>query len=175
MSKLNRQLKETDKAYLAGLFDGEGCINAAISTRRYKPKKQQRICFHAWGKLNFSITNKDHNLLKKVKEIAYGFGEVYPKSPVYGAVYTWRVTDPVLLPMLFDALIPYLKLKKKALLLAMKAAQFLIERKNRQRWKKRDLTIFNEKFVLPLQKPLPSGKRGRPPKYTFQEILSNLC
>jgi hypothetical protein len=59
---------------------------------------------------------------------------------------------------------------------AKDAVLILLQRKYRQRWTKDELIFFHEKFVLPLQKLLPSGeKRGRPPKHTFQEILSNLC
>ncbi len=175
VSKPDRKLKATDSAYIAGLFDGEGCINAAIGTRRYTPKKQQKFCFHAWGRLNFSISNTDRNLLEKVQKIAYGFGGIYPKRPVHGAVNSWRVTEPIELHLICDSIIPYVKLKKKPLQLATKAAEYFLSRENLQHWTKADLIFFNEKFVLPLQKPIPSGKRGRPPEHTFKEIISNLC
>ncbi len=83
--------------------------------------------------------------------------------------------EPVELHLICDSIVPYVKLKKKSLLLATKAAEFILSRENHQRWTKDELILFNRKFVLPLQKPLPSGKRGRPPERTLKEILSNLC
>lgn len=35
-SELTSQLTDVDKAYLAGLFDGEGCANPTLSSKKYK-------------------------------------------------------------------------------------------------------------------------------------------
>jgi len=172
MNTVLSNLSDTDKAYLAGLFDGEGCINACINTKKYFPKTRRKFCFHAWVKLQFVISNKDHLLLEKGVKTIVGFGGIYRE----GDIYDWRVTKREQLLSVFNALIPHVKLKKKALQVAKDAVLFLLQRRYRQRWTKDELIFLHEKFVLPLQKLLPSGeKRGRPPKYTFQEILSNLC
>lgn len=94
-----KELSETQKAYLAGLFDGEGHIG-----------------FYG-GKLNFIITQAESgsNVLHMVHEWV-GAGGVYLHRKATGnwqAVYRFRIQSNNLVNQLMDALDPHLRIKKR--------------------------------------------------------------
>jgi hypothetical protein len=164
--ELSSKLSDTDKAYLAGLFDGEGCINATFGTKKWITKKEKEKIY-LFPRIQFVISSKENLLLELVKKTV-GFGEVYGKK-----MYDYRITERKQILNMLDALIPFVKLKKKGLQLSKEAVLFLLHRGHRCRWAKEELIFFHDSFVLPLQKLLPSGeRRGRPPKYNFHEIIS---
>jgi len=166
MNTVLSNLSDTDKAYLAGLFDGEGCINATFGTKKWIAKAEAEKIY-LFPRIQFVISSKENLLLEWVKKMV-GFGEVYGKK-----IYDYRITERKQILDMLDALIPFVKLKKKGLQLSKDAVLFLLHRKYRSRWNKEELVFFHDKFVLPLQKLLPSGeRRGRPPKYKFHEIIS---
>lgn len=159
-------LSDTDKAYLAGLFDGEGCINATFGTKKWIAKTEKEKIY-LFPRIQFVISSKDNLLLELVGAIV-GFGKVYGEK-----MYDYRITERKQILDILDALIPFVKLKKKGLQLSKEAVLFLLHREYRSRWTREELIIFHDRFVLPLQKLLPSGeRRGRPPKYRFEEIIS---
>jgi len=163
---LSSKLSDTDKAYLAGLFDGEGCINATFGTKKWIAKTGKEKIY-LFPRIQFVISSKENLLLELVKTIV-GFGEVYGEK-----MYGYRITERKQILDIVDALIPFVKLKKKGLQLSKEAVLFLLNRKYRSGWTKGELVFFREKFVLPIQKLLPSGeRRGRPPKHKFHEIIS---
>ena len=166
--ELSSKLGDVDKAYLAGLFDGEGCINAGVPvSKKYFCKRERREKIRLQPKIQFVISSENNLLLELIKTIV-GFGEVYGKK-----FYDYRITDRKEVLNIINALIPFVRLKKKGLQLSKDAVSFLLKRKPRSKWTKEKLIFFREEFVLPLQKLLPSGeRRGRPPKYDFNEIIS---
>jgi len=60
---------------------------------------------------------------------------------------------------MIDIILPYVKLKKKELLLLKEAAVFIYRHKRRSRWNDEEKKEFHRRFVLPLKK---GGKLGRP-------------
>ena len=165
--ELSSKLKDTDKAYLAGLFDGEGCVNATIGSKKYFSITEQREKIRLYPRIQFVVSSKNNLLLELVKAIV-GFGEVYGKK-----IYDYRITERKQILNILNALIPFIKLKKDGLQRSKDAVLFMLKRKPRSRWTKEELVFFRKEFVLPLQKLLPSGeKRGRPPKYDFNEVIS---
>ena len=166
------ELIDIDRAYLAGLFDGEGCISVTIGTRKFFSRKKQKKCIHAWGRIHFAISSKDHLLLELIKRII-GFGNVYRSKK---RIYSYRITDRKQIINIIRILVPFVKLKVESLQLARDATLFLLKRGNRSRWTREELIFFHDKYVRHSQKIFSSGKRkGRPPKYTFHEIISRLC
>jgi hypothetical protein len=99
-----RQLTSLDLAYLAGVVDGDGCINAQIVRRHdYVLKFQIRVTVTVFQK-----TTRHWFILYLQKEI--GAGNVR-KRPDGISEYALVGTSSV--KQLLEALLPYLKLKKK--------------------------------------------------------------
>jgi hypothetical protein len=164
--ELSPKLSNTDRAYLAGLFDGEGCVNATFGTKRWTTKKEKERIY-LFPRIQFVISSKNNLLLELVRAMI-GFGRVYGEK-----MYDYRVTGRKQVLEIVDALLPFVKLKKTGLQLSKEAILFLLQREHLSKWTKEELVSFREQFVLPLQKLLPSGeRRGRPPKYKFNEIIS---
>jgi len=111
--KLN--LSETDKAYIAGLIDGEGTIRISHD-KKYRGSYWPRV----------SIANSNENLLKWVKT-KIGLGYISKKK---GKPHEYWCEGYNVKPLL-DAILPYLKVKRKHAELALK---FLEKRLSRKRW-----------------------------------------
>jgi len=95
-------MKETEKAYIAGFIDGEGCITV------YKSES----CIDS--KLLIGNTNKE--VIEKIRSIV-GFGRIYQKKPyqhplyhklLYSLEYSSRQAKEVL-----EEVLPYLIAKHK--------------------------------------------------------------
>lgn len=120
MKNIEINIPETLKAYIAGLVDGEGCLNMY--------KLRSRSCKKGWtfaGRM--SISNCDLESLIEVQQET-GLGNIQKKTKQvgrrdgYNLVYSPRELR-VLLPML----LPYLRIKKRQAILLLK---FL----NTQKW-----------------------------------------
>lgn len=131
MKHIEVNIPETLKAYIAGLVDGEGCLNM------YKLKSKS--CRQGWtfaGRM--SISNCDLEALMEIQQET-GIGNIQKKTKQvgrrdgYNLVYSPRELR-VLLPML----LPYLKIKKRQAILLLK---FL----NTQKWgNSRDYFVTDE-------------------------------
>lgn len=95
--------KQLILAYLAGLFDGEGCVS--ITTHKYKDK------LYITKTLIFTQADKSMCELFK-KELAVG--RVYCKSGA-GHIYDWRANN---YEALYAAklLLPYLRIKREQII-----------------------------------------------------------
>lgn len=145
------QLEVVDKAYLAGLFDGEGCANAT-----FRSKKVKKIRYF-WPAVQFVISGaREH--LQMIQELV-GLGGLYEQKT---GVCDFRITQPKEVLKMTNAILPYVRLKKKELLLLKKAALFISRHKKRSRWTKEEKNEFHKRFVLPLKK---GEKLGRPTEY----------
>lgn len=107
-------MKETTKAYLAGLFDGEGCISFL---RQYENKSS--FVLHAiigssdWGIINW-LKDNFGGVVKEQKPNAFHAG--FKRNKIYGR---WILRTRNALAFLKEVY-PYLKIKKKQAELAMK-------------------------------------------------------
>lgn len=173
--ELSLKLRETDKAYLAGLFDGEGCISPTWGSRKYYSEKEHTERISHYPRLLFVITNKNNVLLDWIREKMGNFGNVYRGEN--GAAYDYRITAQKEVLDVVNALIPHVKLKKEPLYISKDALLYQLKRNPSNphaRWTKEEKTFFYENFMSRLEKLLPSGKkRGRPSKYTLDERLSS--
>jgi hypothetical protein len=163
--------KEIERmAYLAGLFDGEGCISSSWGSKRfYYPKSDNKVIKH-FPRLQFVITNKSNLLLEMVKA-QVGFGNVY-KGSGSRVAFDYRIGATEEMLSIINALIPYVKLKREPLNIAKEALTYQLKRGQR-RWKKEEKLFFYENYMAKLEKLLPQGKkRGRPPKYTLNDRFS---
>jgi hypothetical protein len=170
--ELSSKLSEIDKAYLAGLFDGEGCISPIWGSKKYFLTKEHKEKTSHYPRLQFVITNKNNVLLDLIKEKMGNFGNVYRGKN--GVAYDYRISAEKEVLNVVNALIPYVKLKKEPLYVSKDALIYQLKRKLHARWTKEEKTFFHENFMSKLQKLLPSGeKRGRPSKYSLKDILSS--
>jgi hypothetical protein len=100
-------LTEIEKAYLAGLFDGEGCIGID------KTKSKSNNCEHDY-KLRIIITNSNYPVICWVKEIT-GIGCTYKYDRAYRVnwkpVHRWQVVSRDAKDFI-NALMPYLIIKR---------------------------------------------------------------
>ena len=86
-----------DSSYIAGFFDGEGCICLA------KPNKTSRS-YH----LSVSITQNNREILVEIQKL-FG-GGVYPHKV---NCYSWQATKKEEAYNFLSSILPYLYLKKK--------------------------------------------------------------
>jgi hypothetical protein len=106
--ELSSKLSDIDKAYLAGLFDGEGCISPIWGSKSYFSIKERKKKTSHYPRLQFVITNKNNVLLDLIKEKMGNFGNVYRGKN--GSAYDYRISAEKEILNVANALIPYVKL-----------------------------------------------------------------
>ncbi|MBI5045925.1 MAG: LAGLIDADG family homing endonuclease [Candidatus Niyogibacteria bacterium] len=108
---------EADRAYLAGLIDGEGAIMATIE--RHSEKK------FGWRvRVEVKITQKEAVILRFLCR-KYHVGKVN----VNRTAYDWMVRDQQDVRMILDLISPYSLAKKRQIQLAMKILNIRVESK----------------------------------------------
>jgi hypothetical protein len=90
---------ETDRAYFAGLFDGEGCISVAML--------KDRSC-----RIAIRITMTDRPTIQWLKKTFGGYISPLKARPRCKAAYEWRLLNQQARSVL-SATVPFLKLKKE--------------------------------------------------------------
>lgn len=100
----------TDRAYLAGFFDGDGAIMAIIE-RTAEKRFGYRI------RLQAKITQKGREILDELQNL-FGIGRV----KVFRAAHEWYIKDRQAVLFLIDLIIPYSRVKYNQLLLAKQIA-----------------------------------------------------
>ncbi|MCA1841303.1 MAG: hypothetical protein LC723_13435 [Actinobacteria bacterium] len=96
-------LTETDKAYLAGLFDGEGCVGY------YNRGITKGVAYHS---ASVSICMTDLRPIQWVLDVVgYGAISFSEKPESRRKVCSWQLTNQKQIRELLAALRPYLKLK----------------------------------------------------------------
>jgi len=103
-------LIETEKAYIAGFIDGEGCIRIE---KRKSSSKLYEFDFEAW----VIVTNTNSQVLEELKSITgVGIIYIYKKLPKSGngkwrPCHRWQIVGMQAKDLL-RAIYPYLKIKK---------------------------------------------------------------
>jgi intein-encoded DNA endonuclease-like protein len=149
------ELTETEKAYIAGFFDGEGCIS--ISKHQGKNNRTPVYC------LNTILAQKGIDILAYILETT-GVGSLNERKKYYPGTYELRIS-PLESVDLLKAILPYLKGKKHE-------AEIAIEYQSQQSHKNsggkgwivpQEMVDKKESYYLKLQQLKgTSGKRGRP-------------
>jgi intein/homing endonuclease len=154
---------DSEKAYLAGLFDGEGCTNATFASKKYFSTSKQKEKIYLWPRVQLVISNKNRLLLELIKKMV-GLGGLYRNKGT--KVWDLRITEPNQVLNMVDVLLVHSKLKNEELRLLRDATIFILQHKAGAGWSEKDKDFFNKMFVLPSQKLRPTGeKRGRRLKY----------
>ncbi len=95
---------EQELAYLAGLFDGEGCINI----NHHKPQTGKRTEQHT---LRCQVLMTDKDSVELFHKMFFGSVSYYPPKTKIKASWKWVVTSNQALEFL-QTICPYLKLKQ---------------------------------------------------------------
>lgn len=149
-------MKDVERAYLAGLFDGEGC--ASVTYTQYKRRGRQRL--YQGCKVQFVISNTDNRVLKEVR-LLFGNGGIYPKES------SFRITKPRDVIDAIELIRPYVRVKKPDLANLYEASEYILEVRGsseRHEWTEEERTIFL-KFAETSKALKGGGKRGRPRKH----------
>lgn len=118
-------------AYLAGLIDGEGCMQ--IGDKRKSPQKAKGLRKprkEYVGQINFTtqvqISNTDYRLIHWLQDTFTGGLHVqkYPGKPHWNVKYTWILPSKQVLPIM-QAILPYLIIKKNQALLMIEARKII--------------------------------------------------
>lgn len=98
-------LTEPEKAYLAGIIDGEGCIR--LARRKRKSINSYNACI--------IVTNCNLELLQSLKQLT-GLGIIYKReklhNPNWNPCYRWQILTKQARELL-EIVLPYLRLKKE--------------------------------------------------------------
>ena len=78
-------MTETEKAYIAGLFDGEGTIDY---TRRWEKKQNAKKKYKFW-RISCTVSMTDRPMIEWLHE-TLGFGTMRPKKVPKGMKPQWR-------------------------------------------------------------------------------------
>lgn len=110
-----RDVTREEWAWIAGLFEGEGCISKNTSRRDCRPKWQ------------VDIASTDYDLLERVADLLPGLGAIYENRrpahlPHWKTAYHWRVADRGGVYAFLVAVYPWLATRRRA-----KARQAMLE------------------------------------------------
>lgn len=140
------QLTETQKAYLAGFFDGEGCISITVSMDRTKGKTPRY-------RVHVVITQKNPETLLELHQMA-GIGNVYDRrSNARFHASSWQISHLQSREFL-TVLLPYLRNKKKE-------AELAIEFINKFNQSTRDFSTKGRYFEQASQEIIDERERYR--------------
>lgn len=96
---------ESNLSYIAGFFDGEGCI----STGRHRPTSQ-RETGQSYIRVKVSVSQRFPQILLYIRDY-FGFGEVYEVKD--GTQWRYSCSSSQQTMSFLQALLPYLKVKRR--------------------------------------------------------------
>jgi hypothetical protein len=154
------KLEEVDRAYLAGLFDGEGCASVTCGPHRKMTKKGWKL-YRGRG-VHLVISNSDKRILKEARFLC-GKGGIHSQE----TANTLRICKPSDVIEVVELIRPYIRVKKEDLQNLEDAAKFILKVRGpekRHRWTEEEEREFEE-FAKTSRALKGAGKRGRPGKY----------
>ena len=157
-------MKDTERAYLAGLFDGEGCASVIYSQNKKMTKKGKRL-YSGYG-VTLVITNNDRRVLKEARFLC-GKGRIYTQD----SSHTLRIYNASDVIEMIKIIEPYIRVKEHDLKNLENAARFKLKVRGsdkRHRWTEEEKKKFQE--FADQSKALKGGKRrGRPRTYPLKQ------
>ena len=154
--------QETDKAYLAGILDGEGCIHVSLQCQKIKGPNSQGTLHHI-----VQIANTSKPLVDFITNWLDMEGIPYyhvswqkaknPRQKLYAQV---RITRFIAIKKLLTQLLPYLLVKKPQAILMLEFVERRLKhfedfgkRGFRPSYIKRDFQIMSEMKLLNMRGP----------------------
>ena len=158
-------MKDVERAYIAGLFDGEGCTSVVYT--QYKKRGRERL--YSGYKANLVISNQDKHVLKQVRFL-FEKGGIYSqekKGDSHGkrqkTSYDFRITKPREIIEFVELISPYVIVKREDLENIYKASKFILKVRGlnkRHKWTTEEKEEFL-KFERTSKALKGAGKRGR--------------
>jgi hypothetical protein len=147
------KLTETEKAYIAGLLDGEGCVGIS---KKISPSKKHPFNFG----LRVIITNSNYQIICWLKEKT-GIGCAYeydkkPYKPNWNPIHRWQVVCEQARNFL-NEIYPYIRIKKEIIDLVLDFPQFQKIYKGKNG---RSLEVYEKQEIL-FDKAKAKNKRGK--------------
>jgi len=106
------------RAYLAGLIDGEGCI--CISKNHPVDKRGKVPRTHVQYNLELTITNTNLSIIRWLSEYAEGRRVTKGRrKPQWKTAYNWRATSREHLRSTLEVVLPFLQAKKRQAVIAL--------------------------------------------------------
>jgi len=157
-------LKDVERAYLAGFFDGEGCAAVIYSQYKKKTKRGEKL-YSSFG-VHLAFSNVDQSVLRDIR-LLVGKGGIYHQKNVY----SFRSGKPTDVIKIIGLIRPYVRVKKQDLKNLEDAAKFVLEvrgAKKRHKWTEEEKKKFLE-FVDQSKALKGGGRRGRHRKYHVKQ------
>ena len=117
-TKTIENISETDKAYIAGIIDGEGCISITRAKRTNGEYAYQES-------MSMAMTNEE--AIRTISNIFGGQYFCYQYNTKNKPEYFYKVQSGVLENIL-QSILPYLKVKKEQAKLALEVRQLRVQR-----------------------------------------------
>jgi len=157
-------LKDVKRAYLAGLFDGEGCASVIYGQYTKMTKKGKSI--YSDYSVDLVIANNDIRVLKEVRFLG-GKGGIYTRE----TLHTFRIYKPSDVIEMIEIIKPYIRVKKQDLKNLENAARFILKVRGsdkRHRWTEEEKKKFQE-FADQSKALKGGGRRGRPRTHPLKQ------
>ena len=157
-------MKEVERAYLAGLFDGEGCASVVYSQNMRMTK--QGMALYQTFSVYCIISNDDRRVLQEVRFLS-GNGGIYKQK----TSYTFRVCKTSDVIEIIETIKPYIRVKKQDLQNLESAARFIMKLRGlstRHTWTEEETKKFQE-YVWQSKAMKVGGRRGRPRKHPLKQ------
>ena len=163
-------MEDVERAYIAGLFDGEGCTSVIYT--QYKKHDRERL--YEGFKVILVISNQDKRVLKQVR-LLFGKGGIYSQEKEgfttqgrrQKTSYDFRISKPIEIIEIVELISPYVRVKQEDLENIYKASKFILKLRGsneRHKWTTEEKDDFL-KFASTSKALKGAGKRGRPRTY----------
>ena len=106
-------------AYIAGFFDGEGCISSQEYYEIGKYEKYPRIT------MQISVTNTDKEILNFIRGVFGGIITKHSKPAKQKQCYSWKLTGKDKMLRFLNTVLPYVMVKKEDVELGIQLANTL--------------------------------------------------
>jgi len=117
VNSVGKGYSEADRAYIAGIFDGDGAIMACI-----EPHKEKRFRFRV--RINLKVTQNNLDLLQWLRSLS-GFGHIRKNR----TTFDWNVHDQKHCKELLNLFGPYSRVKAKQVKIALRILNTKIDSK----------------------------------------------
>jgi len=129
-------------SYVAGFFDGEGCVNIGLSTRRNKTRRN----WYPVARCTITNTNK---LILEAIQTEFAVGTIHMlcrQRPTQKPAYSLCITKHSDVIKFIDGVYPYIIIKRKQLELLKEAVIFILNN-DRKKWSKSKIIKYNRIFI----------------------------
>jgi len=135
-------LLEVDKAYIAGFFDGEGCLTAFTTEVRQQPYLHWRTVYY------IQLLVVEEEPIKWLKEVT-GVGYVFQRKRQqkgYQDLWGWRADSRPACEIL-EQIMPYLKIKYRQAEIFLELRQRVLAMKNYRKGRGKGMPMPEEEYI----------------------------